>query len=123
MADQQPYKLQTRCNISALVIVVLIFVEDPPYLFVESPRLPAPYHVVVRKDYSRIGLPVNEVGSWLFCSDENGSSVHGDIILVKYKPVKVGKKMEADIIQMTEANIRYLVKRFDLDLVLEDDQE
>ena len=87
------------------------------FITVESPRLPASYYIVMKKGYSHAGSSANDAGSWIFCSDKHGSKVHGDVILVKYKPVKAGAKTEADIVGMSEANIQFLVKKLDLKLV------
>jgi len=68
-----------------------------------------------------LGLPVNEVGSWISFSDENCLNVEGDVVLLKRKAVP-GPAGEI-VTSMEEEEIQCLVEHFDLDLVLEADLE
>jgi len=92
-----------------------------PYEVISSLRLHSPFCMAMKEEYINIGLPVNEVGSWISFSDENCLNVEGDVVLLKRKIVP-GPAGEI-VIGMTEEDVRCLVEHFDLDLVLEDEQE
>ena len=92
-----------------------------PYEVITSLRLHSPFCMAMKEEHIGIGLPVNEVGSWISFSDKYCLNIEGDIILLKRKDVP-GPAGEI-VIGMTEEDIQCLVEHFDLDLVLEDVQE
>jgi len=101
--------------------VELRYILHQNYDIIFTRRLPEPYCMARKEEYTCIGLPVNEVGSWIAFSDETCLNVEGDVILMKRQTPTDPKATV--LASLTEKNIRYLVKRFDLDLVLEDEQE
>lgn len=46
-------------------------------------RLDSPYCMVVNEEGLLIGLPLNAYGSYLYCSDQHGSPIVGDIVILK----------------------------------------
>ena len=46
-------------------------------------RLGHPYVMIVNEIYCYLDLPVNPIGSWLYCSELHGHSVDGNIIILK----------------------------------------
>jgi len=74
-----------------------------------------------KEEYTCLGLPFSEIGSWISFSDETCLNVEGDVILMKCKTPINPKAIE--IVGLTEKSIQYLVKHFDLNLLSEDEQE
>lgn len=81
-------------------------------------RLKDSYCMVVNEEGLLVGLPINAFGSYLYCSDQHGSPIVGDIVILKEGFVRgerdfVGledteiQTMADDIIKLTHGNIRW----------------
>lgn len=79
-------------------------------------RLDSPYCMVVNEEGLLIGLPLNAYGSYLYCSDQHGSPIVGDIVILKEDFVRgardfVGledteiQAMANNIIKLTHGNV------------------
>jgi len=87
------------------------------YEIVSSPRLPAPYSMVLKEEHILIGLPISQVGSWLYYSEETCLNVEGDIILIRH--TKPNPNGEISIVGMSKGDIQFLVKELKLKLIVD----
>lgn len=65
-------------------------------------RLDSPYCMVVNEEGLLIGLPLNAYGSYLYCSDQHGSPIVGDIVILKEDFVRG----ERDFVGLEDAEIQ-----------------
>ena len=65
-------------------------------------RLEFPYCMVVNEEGLLIGLPLNAYGSYLYCSDQHGSPIVGDIVILKEDFVRG----ERDFVGLEDAEIQ-----------------
>lgn len=50
---------------------------------VKPRRLGYPYVMIVNEEFLLLQLPYNPVGSWLYCTDEHGHPICGNILILK----------------------------------------
>lgn len=73
------------------------------YIEVVHPRrLNDPYCMVVNEDGLLIGLPLNAYGSYLYCSEQHGSPIVGNVVILKEGFVEG----ERDFVGLTDAEIQ-----------------
>lgn len=73
------------------------------YIEVVHPRrLNDPYCMVVNEEGLLIGLPLNAYGSYLYCSEQHGSPIVGNVVILKEGFVEG----ERDFVGLTDAEIQ-----------------
>lgn len=73
------------------------------YIEVVHPRrLNDPYCMVVNEEGLLIGLPINAYGSYLYCSEQHGSPIVGNVVILKEGFVEG----ERDFVGLTDAEIQ-----------------
>lgn len=76
---------------------------------VHPKRLDTPYCMVVNDAGLLIGLPLNLHGSYLYCTDQHGSPIVGDIVILKEEYNDMG----IDLAGLTDDECVTLAERFE----------